>query len=183
MGSPRDNHMREFRRRKSYDNNWKKRRGGMNPKAGARMWANNHDRRKWEGSQSIWEQAAYEMGMGNIKSKEDMEKVRKRADELGIKNMDSMNDARQFRKKVDQKAIDDMVTKGIQSRWDEWVKNQEGAGGGGSGAGYAGTDPQIVEGADGWESQYMNVIDRFLTQMGNNQTRMQNSQWKPTGGW
>ena len=124
MGSPRDNHMKEFRRRKSYDKNWKKRKGGMNPKAGMRMWANNHDRKKWEESQSIWEAAAYEMGMGNIKSKKDMEKVKKKAKDLGIKNMDSMNDARQFRKKIDEKKIEEMFAK----KWDSWISQQDGAG-------------------------------------------------------
>ena len=151
-GTP-DWHMDQLRERQAYSKNWKKRQGGINPKLGQRMWANQHDRDKWEGKQKLWEAAAWEMGMGNVKDKKDLKKLKDRYKELGIKDFDSMSDAKSFRKSNDEQ-IDELVN----ARFDEWTKNQQAQQGGQQANRPDGMEPQVVGGANDFRSQYAQML-------------------------
>ncbi len=193
-------HMDALRARQAYGKNWKKRKGGMDPdlwmslsKDSKKDWAGRGLGGGWvEGSlgdsghwgkgskNNLWEQAAWEMGMGNIKDKDDLKKLKDRYEELGIKDFDSMSDVSQFRKSNDDK-IDELV----QARFDEWTKNQQTQQGGQQANGPSGMEPQVVPGADGYRSQFSDWITSIMgsspyTQWGQGP---QTQQYTPKGGW
>ena len=199
-------HYKQLRERQKYNKSSKDRKGGISKdafkglskserkemaKAGLapsnRFWANMHDQKKGRNRNSKWEAAAWEMGMGRVKDSDDLKKLWDRHNELGIKDFDSYGDVAQFRKKVDQKAIDEMVNKGIESRWAEWIKGKE-AERSAQGEASSGLEPQVLPGAEDWNSPYMDVIKQLTEQLSSNQMNNPYVQgprqgWQPQGGW
>jgi len=212
-----------LQRMKKYGgDSWKDRKGGISDdawkglskkekkkmqEAGLRMnrWGadptlGDRGRKKHDEGVSRWEAAAWEMGLGNVKDSDQLKKLFKRYEDLDFKNFNSMNDAKAF-SSTSQENIDKAIEDGIAARWDEFMKNNPGGGGGGAGGG-DGTDPVVVDGAQDWNSRYMEVIEKFLDRMGGGaqpgygsggyasggygsaySQGGHNMGWQPRGGW
>ena len=147
------------------------------------FFANKYDEDKFDNKNKLWENAAWSMGMGNVKSGDDLKKLHKKYTELGIKDFDSMEDVKGF-DNTSKKNIDKQIEDAIAARMEEFNRNQEEAEEDNS------LEPEPVAGASDWQSQYMEVINKFLEQMGNNQQQQnpylpqqQAQPWTPRGGW
>jgi len=62
----------------------------------------------------FWQEAAYEMGFGNIKDAKDLLAVRDKANEFGIKDMDSYKDVRKFRERLNQAPDTTTTTESVE---------------------------------------------------------------------
>ena len=149
-------------------------------------------RKQHDSKRSLWEGAAWEMGMGNVKSGDDLKKLFKKYEEKDFNNFNSMNDVKAFNN-TSQENIDSAIEDGINARWEEFMKSREGDGAGDG----SGLEPERVDGApEDWDSGYGDGIKQLLDRIGGQQQGAGNmygygnqspwvgqNRWTPTGGW
>ena len=130
--------------------------------------------------QDKWEQAAWEMGFGNIKDVDDLKKLYRNKQEFGFNNFNSMQDVKQF-DKTSKKSIDKSIEKAMNKRWDKFLKDKEGE----ASDGTDGHDPQELD-SGGWDSPYADMLTQMMGMINNqNSAYVQGSRpgWAPRGGW
>ena len=188
-------------------NDWKKREGGINPdifkelskkdrkeyaEAGLDRWGwADFSNQPWRGKDDrygMWEKRAWEHGFGNVKTVEQLKELYKKGEAFDDKKLNSMQDVKKF-DKTSKKSIDKAIEMGIKKKWDEFEKNF----GGSREEEDDSTDPKVVDGAKDWNSQYMDVINKFLERMDSSRNAgppktdpylsYNQGPWTPTGGW
>ena len=137
----------------------------------------------------MWEQAAWEMGFGNVKNSKDLKKLYKRGQDLDFNNFNSMNDVKKF-DKTSKKSIEAQIEEAVKKKMKHIDRGKSSGNSDSEANEDRGTNPQVVAGAGDWQSQYMEVINKFLEQMGNQQQQQnpylpqqQAQPWTPRGGW
>ena len=144
-------------------------------------------RKKHDSKRSLWEGAAWEMGMGNVKSGDDLKKLFKKYEEKGFNNFNSMNDVKAFNNTA-QENIDKSIEDGINSRWEEFMKNKGGEGGEGD-VNLGDFVPQVMPGSEDWQSQYVGMMNDAMQAViqSNRQSPWvgngPRTGWSPRGGW
>lgn len=214
MGSPRNTLNRDrIARNRKHKGSWKKRKGGISQDAWKDLskkekkemkeagmmqprWREGHfgesGQMKFDKKQRLWEAAAWEMGMGNVKDSDQLRELFKAYKDKDFNNFNSMNDVKAF-DKTSKENIDKAIEDGINSRWEEFMKERGEGGEMTTGQEHV---PQRVDGADEWESGYGDVIKQLLDRIGGQQQGAGNmygygnqspwigaNRWTPQGGW
>lgn len=169
-----------------FGNGWRDRQGGINPRLLNQLNGDDKEfaRQHGFGRNKLWEQAAWEMGIGNLDNVDEVRRLFDAFRKEGIQSFDSQADVAGFRKYANgggggTPGQGRRTDEELQELFSGWMDERQKA-----------HEPQRIPGSEGygdlppWLGSMLGSMSGGHNGYGiNPYVQQQNSGWSPSGGW